>query len=292
VAAIDEAGAGDVIRSDGSRLPGRAGARERIAIAGFGRIGRRLAQYCSDRSAGSQLCALLVRERDVGRARAIAADETICTRFDDFLNSKPDVVVECASAATLCEIAPRLLAAGSDLIPLSLGAFADPGMESLLLESARAGPGRIEIPAGAIGSIGFLAAAREHDLQRVAMSVAYPPDRWKTMKAGRFIDLGQVRRATTFLQGSAREIAALFPGHLNVTIAVGLAGLGLDRTSVSLIVDPDISQAWFEVEAISNSGPVRLRVDGRNAPVEDDPIDYTTFSVIRLLRRRQDPIAI
>jgi hypothetical protein len=45
--------------------------------------------------------------------------------------------------------------------------------------------------------------------------------------------------------------------------------------------------ATFEVEASAAPGAVTLRVGGRDAPVEADPIDYTTFSVIRLLRRRQ-----
>jgi aspartate dehydrogenase len=89
-----------------------------------------------------------------------------------------------------------------------------------------------------------------------------------------------------------RDIALRFPGHLNVAASVALAGLGFDRTQVELIADPDISQAWFEINAVSDSGPVHLRVDGRDAPVEDDPIDYTTFSVIRLLRRRGAPLAI
>lgn len=265
--------------------------RDRLGVIGFGPIGRRLAARFRDASEGPQLAALLVRERQVADAAALAPDAAICTDLDSFLKARPTVAVECASAATLVEAAPALLASGCDILPLSLGAFADCDAETLLKQAAAKGPGRIEVPAGALGSIGFLTAARENGLARVAMRIGYPLERWQMMGADRFIALKGLREPTVFLEASAREIAAQFPGHLNVTIGVALAGLGLDDTQVTLLADPTVSQAWFELEAHSASGPVHLRVDGRDAPVHQDPLDYTTFSVMRLLQRRSAAIA-
>lgn len=240
---------------------------------------------------GPEPGALLVRERDFTSASKIPGAGAVFTDANDFLKADLDVVVECASAPALLELAPRLLAEGRDVIPLSLGAFADPSSEACLVAAACKGPGRMEIPAGAMGSIGFLAAAREHGLREVTMKIAYPIERWRGMGAGRFARL-KPDKADTFMRASVREVSQRFSGHLNVAIGVALAGLGLDHTQVELISDPGISQARFEVRALSNSGPVYLRVDGRDAPVEDDPLDYTTFSVIRLLRRRCAHVAI
>ena len=92
-----------------------------------------------------------------------------------------------------------------------------------------------------------------------------------------------------FRKGSVREVLRAFPGHFNVSVGVALAGLGLDRTEAELVADPRITQARFEVEAEAGPGAITLRVGGRDAPVEADPVDYTTFSLIRLLRRRQAP---
>lgn len=265
--------------------------RERLGIIGFGPIGRRLAARFSGASEGPRLAALLVRERQAGDAAALAPQAAICKDLDSFLKARPTVAAECASAATLVEAAPALLSAGCDILPLSLGAFADRDAERVLRQAAARGPGRIEVPAGALGSIGFLTAARENGLARVAMRIGYPLERWRAMGAGRFVDLERVALPTVFLEASAREIAARFPGHLNVTIGVALAGLGLDATQVTLVADPTVTQAWFEVEAHSACGPVRLRVDGRDAPVHHDPLDHTTFSVMRLLLRRSAAIA-
>ncbi|MGF9693954.1 aspartate dehydrogenase domain-containing protein [Rhizobium sp. 0TCS1.26] len=273
-------------------LNGMPQSRERLGIIGFGPIGMRLAERFSGSADGPHLAALLVRQRDIEMATKIAPDAIICTDIQPFLEARLDVAVECASAETLKHDGPQLLAAGCDIIPLSLGAFADVQTEALLFAAASRGAGRIEIPAGALGSIGFLAAARENGLTGVTVTVGYPTERWRAMKAGHLVDLNDLQSTFTFLEASAREVARLFPGHLNVVTGAALAGLGLDRTTVALVADPTATQAWFHIEALSDSGPVSLHVGGRNAPVDHDPIDYTTFSVIRLLRRRSAPLAI
>src|SRR5690606_15452232 len=260
--------------------------RESLGIIGFGPIGRRLAERFGGCESGPCVSTLLVRERQLEEARRLAPDATICTDLDAFIAAGPSSAVECASPATLAQAAPKLLAARCDIISLSLGAFADPATERLLREAAERGPGRVEVPAGALGSIGFLAAGRENGLSSVKVTVGYPLQRWQKMGAERFAPVTSVQVATPFLEASAREIALHFPGHLNVVTAAALAGLGLDETRVELVADPAASQAWFRIEAISASGPITLFVGGRDAPVEEDPLDYTTFSVMRLLRRR------
>ena len=265
---------------------------EPFGIIGFGPIGRRLAERFTNGESGPRVTALLVREHQLEEARRLVPDAALCTKLKAFIDAGPGVAVECASPATFAESAPKLLAAGCDIIPLSLGAFADPATEALLRQAAERGPGRIEVPAGALGSIGFLAAGRENGLESVKVTVGYPIQRWQKMGAERFAPVSSLQVATPFLEASAREIALHFPGHLNVVTAAALAGLGLDETRVELVADPAASQAWFRIEATSASGPVILSVGGRDAPVEEDPLDYTTFSVMRLLRRRQAPIAI
>ncbi|MBS7700287.1 MULTISPECIES: aspartate dehydrogenase domain-containing protein [unclassified Chelatococcus] len=265
---------------------------EPLGIIGLGPIGRRLARCFAASGEGPRLAALLVRDRQLEEARTIAPDAVLCTDLEAFIATGPSVAVECASPATFVASAPRLLATGCDVIPLSLGAFADAETEKVLAAAAERGPGRIEIPAGALGSIGFLAAGRANGLSRVKVTVGYPPARWQAMGAELFAPIARLETAVTFMQASARDIALCFPGHLNVVTAAALAGLGLDDTQVELVVDPGASQAWFRIEALSQSGPVTLHVGGRDAPVEQDPIDYTTFSVARLLLRRCAPIAI
>ncbi len=66
------------------------------------------------------------------------------------------------------------------------------------------------------------------------------------MGAPLFVDLDHVIVPTAFLEASAREVASLFPGHLNVVTGAVLAGLGLDRTQVVQIAGSDDYTAWFQ----------------------------------------------
>lgn len=263
--------------------------RTRCGLVGLGRIGRRLATHLQGSHDAPELVAVLVRPESAIAARALAGAAEICTSLDGFLSSQPDVAVECASAAALAAIGPTLLAGGVDLMPLSLAALADEATEAGLTDAARTGPGRLEIPPGAMGSLGFIAAAREDGLQRVLFRVFNPPEVWAGGWAGGSAWPGD---AGLFFRGSVREAVRLFPRNLNVAVGVALAGLGLDRTEAELHADPGITQATFEVRIEAGPGAAVLRVEGRRAPAGHDPADYTAFSVLRLLRRRRARVLI
>ncbi|OYU48559.1 MAG: hypothetical protein CFE31_08855 [Rhizobiales bacterium PAR1] len=264
----------------------------RIGLIGFGRIGQRLARYLAASPDRTQLVAILLRPEQREAAQQLVNGVHICTTWDEFRATHPMIAVECASAQTLVSLGTLILGAGIDLIPLSLAALVDPAIEKALLAAASAGPGRLEIAAGAMGSIDFLAAGRLDDLRAVTFRAIYPAARWVGTPAEGMINLPAVAKRTIFLRTSVREAAALFPRHINVAVGVALAGLGLDQTIAELAADPVLTQAMFEIDADAGPGPVHLTVAGRNVALGADPVDYTTFSVLRLLRRRTERIAI
>ena len=261
----------------------------RCGLVGLGRIGHRLAACLQDTHPAADLVAILIRPAQLDAASALAGTARVYTDLGQFLALRPEVVVECASAAALAEIGPAVLASGVDLMPLSLAALADEETERSLMAAAHAGPGRLEIPAGAMGSLGFIAAAREDGLRRVLFRAFNPPEVWTAGWAG---GSAQPAGAGLFFRGSVRDAARQFPRNLNVSVGVALAGLGLDWTEVELHSDPGITQAVFEVAIEAGPGQAVLRVESRNAPAGHDPADYTTFSVLRLLRRRHERIVV
>lgn len=263
-----------------------------FGLIGFGRIGRRVFERLATDATGPKLTAVLVRPDQRQRAEASVGPDRVCTSLEGFIARRSHVVVECASQEALNAYAGPVLAAGSDLIPLSLSAFADRNVEASLTAAATAGFGRLEIPAGAIGSLDVLAAAREDELIGVVFRAAFPVARWRGTAAEAMTRLDDVTNRMTFFRGTVRDIARLFPRHLNVSVGVALAGLGLDRTAAELIADPELKQAQFEIDISAGPGPVSIRVDGRDVALGADPVDYTTFSVLRLLRRRQARVMI
>mgnify|MGYP006268663863 CR=1 FL=1 len=248
----------------------------RYGIVGYGRIGQRLAQ----RLPGA--VAILVRPGE----RAAPAGAAACRSLDVLLDLRPEVVVECASAAALAEIGPAVLAAGIDLVPLSLTALADPAIERRLLDAAEAGPGRLELAPGAIGTLDLLATAREEGLSRVVYRQIKSPAMWALTPAAALADLASIRGRTVFFRGSVRDVARRLPNNLNTSVGVALAGLGLDATEVELVADPALSETAHELEITAAPGNATLVLGGRSVAPDGDPVDYTTFSLVRLLRRR------
>ena len=253
----------------------------RYGIVGFGRIGQRL----SARLPGA--VAVLTR-----LPAATAVDVPICRDLRTFLGHRPELVIECASRDALAEIGPKVLAAGCDLVPLSLTALADREVECRLMAAAEAGPGRIEIAPGAIGTLDLLATAREEGITRVVYRQLKSPAMWKLVAAARGIDFDSIGSRTVFRRGSVREVATDFTNNLNTSVGVALAGLGLDRTEAELIADPALTETAHELEIHAAPGNAVLKLGGRDVPPDGDPVDYTTFSLMRILRRRQARVVI
>ena len=242
----------------------------RYGIIGYGRIGQRLAA------------------RLPGAVAILKRGSTL----DSFIAARPSVAIECASPQALAEYGPALLTAGIDLVPLSLTALADPDVEHRLMAAAKAGPGRLEIPPGAIGTLDLLATAREDGLKRVVYRQLKSPTMWQLTPAAALADLVSVRDRQVFFRGSVREAARRFPGNLNTSVGVALAGLGLDATEAELVADPTLSETAHELEIHAAPGQAVLKLGGRAVVPDGDPVDYTTFSLIRILKRREARVVI
>jgi len=245
-----------------------------FGIIGDGRIGRRLAD----------------------RARAVPGwgEPAMLRRDGDlaaFLAARPEVVFECASREALAQLGPAVLAAGIDLVPLSLTAFCDRRVEERLRAASDAGPGRLEIPPGAMGALDAIAAAREDEIRAIVYRQAKSPAMWMTTPARDLADLGAIERRRVFMAGTAREVAARFPDNLNTSVGVALAGLGLDRTRVELVADPALLATCHELDLDGGPGSYSVRVGGRPVGPGGDPVDYSTFGLLRILRRRTARIA-
>lgn len=253
----------------------------RYGIVGFGRIGRRLAA----RLPGA--VAVLARS-----PVETGGEVPVCRDLRSFLEHRPRVVVECASRDALAAIGPEVLAAGCDLVPLSLTALADREVERRLMAAADAGPGRIEIAPGAIGTLDLLATAREEGIARVVYRQLKSPAMWALVAAARGVDFASIEARSVFRRGSVRELAADFANNLNTAVGVALAGIGLDRTEVELIADPALTETAHELEIHAAPGNAVLKLGGRDVPPDGDPVDYTTFSLMRVLRRRDARVAI
>lgn len=242
----------------------------KVGIIGFGAIGGTLLRALrTEPPDTAEVVGVLVREGGVARARAALPPEVAVTSdVAAFLALGPQVVAECAGHAGLAAHGPRVLEAGCDLVVAAVGALADRDLEAALRAAAARG-GRIVIPAGAVGGLDALGAARRAGLERVRYVARKAPAAWVGTAAERTVDLAAVRDPVVVFAGTARAAALAFPQNANVVAAVALAGLGFERTEVTLMADPQATGNRHLVEAEGAFGSLSVAVEGRTLP--DNP---------------------
>jgi aspartate dehydrogenase len=231
--------------------------------------------------------AILVRDtsRAAGRAPATAL---VTASFDAFVGARPDVVVEMAGHGAVRDYGERALAAGADLVLLSVGALADEALADRLIDAARRSGRRILVPSGAIAGLDAIGAAALADVDEVTHTVRKPP---RAFTAEQLHGPVPVSEARLLYEGPARTGATLFPENVNVAAAVSLAGIGLDRTILRVYADPSVTRNVHEVRLRGEVGEVEVTI--RNEPSENPKTGrIVALSVVRALRDLAAPLVV
>ena len=264
---------------------------QRVAIAGFGAIGKVVAQALDRGIDGLQLAA--VSARDAARAeRALAGfAHPVPVLPLGRLWEEADIVVECAPAALLRDIAEPALTAGRTLIVLSCGALLD---NFDLIDLARRHNARILVPTGALLGLDAVQAAAQGAISKIHMITRKPPGGLDgapyLVQHG--ISVAGLDRALCVFAGTAREAARGFPANVNVAAALALAGIGPDRTTIEIWADPAVDRNIHRIEVEADAARLSLQIE--NVPSLDNPKTgrLTPLSVIALLRKLTSPLAI
>ncbi len=264
---------------------------KRVAIAGFGAIGKVVAGHLDRGIDGAALAAVSARDR----ARAEEAMAGFARKVPVVplgeLWQHADIVVECAPAAVLRELAEPALEHGRTVVVLSCGALLD---NFDLVDRARDHGGRILVPTGALLGLDAVQAAAVGEIERVHMITRKPPNGLAgapyLVRNG--IDLSGLNAARRVFSGTAREAARGFPANVNVAAALAMAGIGPDRTTIEIWADPAVSRNMHRIEVEGDA--VRLALEIENVPSLENPRTgkLTPLSVVALLRKMSSPLAI
>lgn len=255
----------------------------RVGMIGLGAIGgsvvRRAALYDDIELVGAVV-------RDTDRPRPEGSPPVFAT-LDKLLAQSPEVIVEVAGHEGLRAHGPAALRAGCDLYFVAVGALADPETERDLIDAARESGRQAKIISGAIGALDAIAGAAAGELRTVThtsrkpAATLLPPD-----------EAAELTEAVELFNGSAREGALKFPESVNVAAAVSFAGLGLDRTTLRVLADPEIERNRHEVEAEGEFGTLRFEI--MNVPSADNPKSgsLVAMSIIHQLRQRRGGLVV
>jgi aspartate dehydrogenase len=258
----------------------------RLGIIGHGAIGREVVE-AGRRGAleGVEIAAVLVR-----RPRAEAACPPITHEPDRFFGAPLDVVLECAGHDAVRDHGTRCLEPGADLLLTSIGALVDDALRQRL-EQASAGKKLILASAG-IGALDILSAAAVGGLDRVAMTVRKDPSAWYGTEAEGLCDLARLAEPLVLYRGPVREGARRYPQNVNISAAVALAGVGLDRTELVIVADPTIRTHFIEIEAEGAFG--RFSFTEEVEPTEENPKTgkLVAMAVIKTIRQLASGVVI
>ena len=143
----------------------------RVAIAGLGAVGLKLAAALHDGVPGWKLAAVSANHPGAARERlaAVGIDVPVVAIAD--LEPLADLVVECAPAALLSAIARPFLAKGKPVLVLSAGALLA-NMD--LIDLARVTGGQVIVPTGALIGLDAVTAAAEGRIESVRMITRKP----------------------------------------------------------------------------------------------------------------------
>lgn len=239
-----------------------ADSRAGVAILGYGAIGAVLADCLLANADGPPLRAVMARST-AAAARAALPDSVAVTTSPEAL-LRPDIglVVECCGHDGLLAMAPAVLASGRDLMIVSTGVLARPGILDGWTAAAAQSGSRILVPAGAIAGLDGLGACRLAGLTRVVYTSTKPPAAWRGTPAETAVDLHALTAPTVLFEGSAREAALAYPKNANLAATVALAGMGLDETVVRLVADPGAAGNTGHILAESRSGRLEVTLAG------------------------------
>jgi aspartate dehydrogenase len=268
---------------------GRAGPL-RIAIAGLGAIGLKVAKALDLGIPGCVLTAVSANDRGkaVARLAHLAHPPPVVAIGE--LEPLADLVIECAPASLLPAIAEPFLRAGKTALVLSVGAIL---VNEHLVDLARQHGGQLVVPTGALLGLDAVAAAAEGTIHSVRM-VTRKPVRGLAgapYLAEHNIRIEDITAPLRIFEGTPREAAVGFPANLNVAVALSLAGIGPDKTTLEIWADPSLERNVHRIEVVADSASFSMQIE--NVP-SDNPRTgrITALSVISYLRKLGAPLRV
>ena len=263
---------------------GKRTRRAGLALVGWGAIARRVAQLLTDRKL-VDLVAVAVRDTSAPR-QGLPAQTLLLSEPGQLADLGVDLVIEAADRSSVAPWGASAFAAGCDFAVCSTSAFTDDRLLAELLSLAERSGRQLILPPGALAGIDGLAAASVIGLDKVEHSVIKPPAAWRGTAAEQMVDLGRLSAPVAFFEGSAREAASRFPKNANAAVVTSLAGVGLEKTRVVLVADPDTTRNAHRIRAWGAFGHLDAYIENEPLVTNNMSSEMTALGLVRLVENR------
>jgi aspartate dehydrogenase len=266
----------------------------RVGVVGCGAIGSIICRALDKDIEGAELVG--IHEHHIKNIESLCAE----------LSSKPemmkisemvkevDLVVESAAAIAVPQAAIAALESGCDVMIMSVGALVDGQLLENLVNLARKHNCKIYLPSGAVAGIDGIKSAASAPIHSVTLTTTKPPRGLvgAPYVVANKIDLDGFNGPEVIFDGTAIEAVKAFPANVNVAACISLAGIGVDKTRVKIVVDPGSTRNRHEIEVIGDFG--RFTTEVENIPFPENPrTSYlAALSAVATLKKIASPLQI
>ncbi|MDQ3835762.1 MAG: aspartate dehydrogenase [Thermoproteota archaeon] len=261
-----------------------------VGLLGCGTIGTHLALAIgSGEIANASLEGIfdIIQENAKTLKSKLKTDVQVYYDFESLIDAPVDVIIEAASQEAVRRFSKHIVAAGKDLMIMSVGALSDSALLAELTEiaSLSKGKNRIYVPSGAIAGIDAIRSVRNL-IETITLTTTKSPKSLSgaPFLTGKNIDLDSITEITQIYEGSASEAVKLFPANVNVAAVLSLAGVGSYKTRVRVVVNPHATTNRHEIMATGSFGDIKITVNNVTAPGNPKTSFLAVLSAIECLR--------
>ncbi|MEG7531003.1 MAG: aspartate dehydrogenase domain-containing protein [Hungatella sp.] len=257
----------------------------RLGILGSGYLGGIVADaWLAGCLPEYELVGILGRNTETTAAMAQKTGGKACASITELLALKPDYIAEAASGQAIRDLAETILSAGTNLVVLSIGAFADDEFLERVKKTAREHNTRVHIASGAVG--GF-------DVLRTICLMGQAVSGFESRKGPASLrntpmfeeHLMTDTEETEVFAGNAREAISLLPTKVNVAVASSLATTGAGKTGVRITSVPGMIGDDYKISAESDGVKAVVNIYSSTSAIAG-------WSVVALLQNLVSPIAL
>jgi len=261
---------------------------KRIGLLGCGSIGTQIALAIDSGQIKATLTHVYDESKDASKALVEKLNaKPIIVENSHLLSSNPvDIIVEAASQNAVKDVGLSVLQNKKDLMIMSVGALLDESIYDVLSDACKDFKKTIFLPSGAIAGLDGIKSVK-NELESLAITTTKHP---RSLKGAKFfetseISLDSITSKTVIFQGVAQDAVSLFPANINVAALLSLAGIGSDKTKVTIVADPSTDKNTHHIEAIGKFGKMTFTIE--NIPDFNNPKTsrLAILSAIETLRK-------
>lgn len=263
---------------------------KQVGIVGCGAIGRAVLRAAEDGTLRAGIAGVSSRTAESARSFLATLKSAPPLLERDELIARSDLVLEAAGGHVVEDLARATFAAGKDLMVISIGALLDCPQ---VFDLARERGCRLLLPSGAIAGLDGVKAACSGRVEHVRLVSRKPP---RALQGAPYlqehgISLDGLTEPKLLFSGPARQAVKGFPDNLNISAALSLAGIGADRTEVSITADPAVERNCHDIEVAGEFGLLRVHIE--NIPSENPKTGrLTALSIIRAINDYVDVVRV